>query len=76
MAKHDEQKRRVERAAGIDRGQGADAEQQRVAWQKRRHDETGLRENDREQDRVDPEVNAGQQLDQMPVEVQHEIDQP
>ncbi len=75
-AEHDGQKRRVERVAGIDRGQRADAEEQRVARQKRRHDESGLRENHREEDRVDPEVNADEQLDQMPVEVQYEIDQP
>src|SRR6202050_744040 len=70
------QQRRVERAARIHRRECTEREQQRVPGQKRRHDESGLREDHGEQDRVDPKVEAREQLDQVAVEMQDEVDEP
>ncbi len=64
------QHRDIHGAAG---GQCAGDEQQRIARQKGRHHQTGLAEDDREQDHVDPLAVLLDQHDQMPVQMEHEI---
>ena len=75
-AERDARERRPQRAARVDRGQRSDGEEQRVPGQERRHHQPRLGEDHREQDRIDPQVITGQQLDQVSVEMQHEIDEP
>jgi hypothetical protein len=67
---------RVQRAGLIHRSERTDREQQRVPGQNRRHDQSGLAEDDQEQDRVDPEVIVGDELGEMLVEMQDEVDEP
>ena len=67
---------RAQGAARIDRGERADGEQQGVAWQEGRYDESGLAKDDREQNRVDPGVVLGEQIDEMLVEMQDDINEP
>ena len=64
--------RSVERAAG---GQRARGKEQRIARQKRRDHQPGLREDDEEQDRVDPDAVVRDQFEQVDVDVQEEIDE-
>ena len=47
------------------RAERARREQQRIARQERRDDEAGLREDDREQDAVDPRPVGGDELEQL-----------
>ena len=54
----------VERAA---RAQGARGKEQRVARQERRHHQSGFREDDQEQDGVDPDPVARDELEQVNV---------
>ena len=66
----------VQRPGLIDGGERSDGEQQRIARQKRRHDQPGFAEDDREQNRVDPHLVIGDKLGEMLVEVQDEVDEP
>ena len=68
--------RRAERAARIHRRECPHCEKQRVARKERRHDQAGLREDHGEEDRVDPQLVPGEQLHQVPVEMQNEVDEP
>src|SRR5262249_35766188 len=70
----DEQRQHRRDAQFARRAQGAGREQQRVAWKKRRDDESGLREDDREQNRVDPRPVVADELEQVPVEMEDEVD--
>ena len=62
----------VERAG---RRQRAGRKEQRIARQKRRDDQAGLRKDDEEQDGVDPDAVVGHQLEQIAVDVKQEIDE-
>ena len=68
--------RRLQHAAPIHRRQSAHREQQRVPRQEGRYHESGLREDHREQDRIDPQLIAGQQLEQVPIKMQDHVDEP
>ncbi len=70
-----QQAKRGGRTQRAGRGQRAGREQQRVARQKRRHDESGLREDDEEEERVDPGAVGGHEVEQMAVAVKDEIDE-
>ena len=50
-------------------------EQQGVAGQEGEHHQTGLAEDDQEQDRVDPGAVLGRESRQMHVEVQDDVDE-
>jgi hypothetical protein len=67
-----EQQRSVQ-AAGVRDGTGR--EKQRVARKKRRDDEASLREDDAEEQPVDPGPIRIDQLGQMSVEVEDEVDE-
>src|SRR5450756_2631490 len=60
--------RSTEFATGIHRGERPDGEQKRVSRQEGSYDQAGLGKDDEKQDPVDPEVVAGQQLNEMPIE--------
>ena len=49
---------------------GAGGEQQRVARQKRRDDQTGFREDDQEQEAVDPRAVGGDEFEQVAIDVE------
>ena len=66
--------RRRPACSGAGRAERAGGEQQRVAGQKRRDDDAGLGEDDREQNRVDPRAVGADEVEQMPVEVEKEVD--
>ena len=68
--------RRLQDAAGIHRRQRAHRKQQRVPRQEGRHHQPGLREDHREQDRIDPQLIAGQQLEEVPIKMQDHVDEP
>ena len=53
---------------------GTGNKQERVARQERRDDQAGFGKHDQEQDQVDPGAVGGNQLEQMLVDVQHEVD--
>src|SRR5439155_14595307 len=55
--------------------EGAGGKEQRVARQERRDDEASFGEHDREQERVDPRAVLANERQQMPVEMQDEVDQ-
>ena len=62
----------VERPGG---GYGARREQQRIARQHRRHHEARLGEDDREEHPVDPPTICRDEIEQIPVDVQEQIDE-
>ena len=72
---HEQQRERQPRVEDVARGEGAAREQQRVAGQERRDDQPGLREDDGEQDGVDPRTVRDGQLGEVCVEVDEQIDQ-
>ena len=49
----------------------ANREQQRITREERRYDEARLGKDDAEENRVHPKMILGDQLDEMPVEMQH-----
>ena len=75
-AQRDARERRLQRSAPVDGRERPYGEEQRVTGEERCHDEPCLREDHREEDRIDPQLVAHEQLDQVPVEMQDEIDQP
>ena len=70
---HDDHNSHVESS---DRRDGARREQQRIPRQKRRHDETGFREDDEEQDEVDPCAIGGYECEQVPIDVEQDFEKP
>jgi hypothetical protein len=70
--KQQEKQADVERAG---RGQRAGGEEQRVARQKGRDDQSGLREDDREEPTVHPHAVPADELREMDVEMKEEIDE-
>ena len=66
-----ERGRRVERPGGAQR---AGREEQRITREKRRDDETGFREHDREEDPVHPRTVIANELEEMFVAVKDEVE--
>jgi hypothetical protein len=66
----------VQCAARVDCRERSHGKEQRIPGQEGRHDEPGLGEDHRKEDRVYPEVVPRDQLDQMAIEMQHDIDEP
>ncbi len=64
---------RLQRARSVHCRQCADRKEQRITGQEGRDHEAGLGKDDHEQDQVHPAVVARHQLDEVPVEVHHEV---
>ncbi len=74
---HQEQPKpcRAQRSRLVHRRKRAQRKQERIAGQERRDHQTRLAEDDREQNRVDPNVVLSDELSEMAVKVQNEVDE-